>query len=309
MRPIPFTVVGGFLGAGKTTLLNRLLRDNNGVRYAVLVNDFGRLNIDARLITDHGGRTLALANGCICCSLADGLTDALLDLLERPDPCDHILVEASGVADPGKIADFARLDPVLTLDGILVLADTETLPTQLADSLIGDTVSRQLAAADIIILNKCDLAEPPRQAEARGACGRLAPNAVQLAASHADLPGELLFGGPVAGRGRSEPERAGPSAEATFGTVTVEADALFDRDAFGRAMAALPATIIRAKGFVRFADAPDQPVLWQRCGARQELSRWSGERGPSVNALVFIGLPGMPDEPELARLLSAAQAR
>ena len=78
MNPIPFTVIGGFLGAGKTTLLNRLLRGSTGRRFAVLVNDFGALDIDGSLVADHGGDTIALANGCLCCTIGDSLVETLL---------------------------------------------------------------------------------------------------------------------------------------------------------------------------------------------------------------------------------------
>src|SRR5476649_1880617 len=121
--PIPFTVIGGFLGAGKTTLLNRLLRGATGRRFAVLVNDFGALDIDGRLVAAHGGDTLALANGCLCCTIGDSLVTTLLALLERPGRFDHIVVEASGVADPGRIADIAVLEPRLVRDGVIVVAD------------------------------------------------------------------------------------------------------------------------------------------------------------------------------------------
>src|ERR1700748_2298313 len=103
---IPFTVIGGFLGAGKTTLLNRLLAGETGRRFAVLVNDFGALDIDSRLIARHGGDTIALANGCLCCTIGDSLVTNLLALLETPERFDHIVVEASGVADPARVADF-----------------------------------------------------------------------------------------------------------------------------------------------------------------------------------------------------------
>src|SRR5260370_27798592 len=110
---IPFTVSGGFLGAGKTTLLNRLLRGATGRRFAVLVNDFGALDIDGRLVADHGGDTIALANGCLCCTIGDSLVTTLLSLLEHPERFDHIVVEASGVADPGPGPDLAVLAPRL----------------------------------------------------------------------------------------------------------------------------------------------------------------------------------------------------
>src|SRR5207344_1906043 len=154
----PFTVIGGFLGAGKTTLLNRLLRRDSGRRFAVMVNDFGALDIDSRLVVDHGGDTIALANGCLCCSIGDSLVTTLLALLERPQRFDHIVVEASGVADPGRIADLAVLDPRLVRDGVIVVVDAETVRQRAEDRRVGDTIARQLAAADLLVLNKIDLA-------------------------------------------------------------------------------------------------------------------------------------------------------
>ena len=113
---VPMIVLGGFLGAGKTTLLNRILSGAHGVRYAVLVNDFGELDVDGNLVASHGGDTVTFANGCVCCSMGDdlvGAIDRLLDGNRRPD---QILVEASGVADPAPIADVATLHPGLTRD-------------------------------------------------------------------------------------------------------------------------------------------------------------------------------------------------
>lgn len=95
-----FTVIGGYLGAGKTTLLNNLLTQAEGLRAAVLVNDFGDVNIDASLITVHDGDTISLANGCMCCSLSSGFAPAINAILERADRLDAIIVEASGVAEP-----------------------------------------------------------------------------------------------------------------------------------------------------------------------------------------------------------------
>src|SRR5690606_2876151 len=102
---IPLTVLSGFLGSGKTTLLNNLLATTSGRRIAVLVNDFGPINIDARLISRHDGQTISLTNGCICCSIGSGLDAALIDVLERKPQPDWIVIEASGVSDPGRIAD------------------------------------------------------------------------------------------------------------------------------------------------------------------------------------------------------------
>src|SRR4051794_19414238 len=125
-NPIPLTVIGGYLGAGKTTLLNRLLHQNEGRRFAVLVNDFGSINIDAALIASHDGETMSLTNGCICCSLANGFLTALTQLRNRAEPPEHIIVEASGVADPLKIAQYGHT-PGFRLESIIVLADAETV--------------------------------------------------------------------------------------------------------------------------------------------------------------------------------------
>ncbi len=123
MSMIPLTVIGGFLGAGKTTLLNRLLAGTTGRRFAVLVNDFGALDIDGRLVAEHGGDTVALANGCVCCTIGDSLIETLVRMAEAPDRFDHIVVEASGVADPARIADLAVLEPRLMRDGVVVVVD------------------------------------------------------------------------------------------------------------------------------------------------------------------------------------------
>ena len=101
---LPLTIIGGYLGAGKTTLLNHLLTQADGLRCAVLVNDFGEVNIDASLIASHEGDTISLQNGCMCCSMADGFAAALAKILNNPRGIDHIVVETSGVAEPGMIA-------------------------------------------------------------------------------------------------------------------------------------------------------------------------------------------------------------
>jgi G3E family GTPase len=210
---IPFTVIGGFLGAGKTTLLNRLLRGATGRRFAVLVNDFGALDIDGGLVADHGGDTIALANGCLCCTIGDSLVTTLLSLLERPERFDHIVVEASGVADPGRIADLAVLEPRLARDGVIVVVDAAEVRARAADRRVGDTITRQLAAADLLVLNKTDLAHDLAVLRGWLSTHSAAP---LLEARHADVPLDLLFGldryGGAAGGARRTGSRAGPTS-------------------------------------------------------------------------------------------------
>jgi G3E family GTPase len=158
-RVTPVTVLTGFLGAGKTTLLNRILNGDHGLRIAVLVNDFGSINIDADLVVgvESGGDVISLANGCICCNIRDDLLAAVMQVIERPEGPEYIVLEASGVAEPSGIAvtfldarlrDRIRLDSIMcVVDASQVFAAPETMELKL----------RQIAFADMLILNKADL--------------------------------------------------------------------------------------------------------------------------------------------------------
>ncbi|HET7409186.1 MAG TPA: GTP-binding protein [Paracoccaceae bacterium] len=286
MTPRPFTVIGGFLGAGKTTLVNRILRRASGTRYAVLVNDFGAVNVDAGLIAAHDGRTMALTNGCICCSLSDGFIETMLRLMAEPEAFDHVIVEASGVAEPGRIMDFARLDPLLAPDAILTLADAETLLERLADARIGDIVARQIGQADLLLLNKTDLAGG--QARAAAAAERLRalnPRAPVLSCRDADLPlGVLLGTGLSAGPAGASAED-GHHHHPPFHTALVRHDRPVERGVFMAWEDALPTDILRGKG--RVALAGEGPFLWQRVGARSELT--PAPRADQGTEIVLIG--------------------
>ena len=155
---IALTVIGGFLGAGKTTFLNRLVNRADAPRCAILVNDFGDIAVDERLVAQHGGDTITLKNGCVCCSMGNDLGRSLARVLDGNCPPQRIIVEASGVSNPGRIMDIARISPELQADGIIVMVDTLALEAQLADRWIADTVKAQLASADLLLLSKLDIA-------------------------------------------------------------------------------------------------------------------------------------------------------
>lgn len=274
---IPFTVIGGFLGAGKTTLLNRLLAGTTGRRFAVLVNDFGALDIDGRLIAAHGGDTVSLANGCLCCTIGDSLIETLIKLLERPERFDHIVVEASGVADPARIADLAVLEPQLMRDGVVVVVDAAEVRERAADRRVGDTVLRQIKAADLLVLNKVDLTDDVAALRDWLATQTTAPI---LDARQADVPLDLLFGLDRYGA-------AGGAADQAFQSWAYEWNEPVERETL-MALLRDAKDVLRAKGIVRFADAPDVRSIVHRVGPRIDVSEdgpWTEER----SRLVLLG--------------------
>lgn len=311
MRRLPLTVIGGFLGAGKTTLLNRLLRHAGGRRFAVLVNDFGAIDIDSRLVVAHGGDTISLANGCICCGIGDSLVLALMRVLEKVDVLDHVVVEASGVADPARIAELALIEPLLARDGVLVLADATSVREREADRYVGDTIRRQLDGADLLILNKADLVSDAQLADVATWLRRRMPGLRLLPASHAEVPIEALFG-LAAGDAptRDAPPRSPAADDATpdgppIARWSFTSRGPVDRAALLAALRALPDSVLRAKGIVRFADAPRQRGVVHMVGRRIDVSA-DGPWGIADlrSDLVLLGTPDMPDAAELDGLFA-----
>jgi G3E family GTPase len=291
---IPFTVIGGFLGAGKTTLLNRLLRGAPGRRFAVMVNDFGALDIDGRLVAEHAGDTIALANGCLCCTIGDSLVTTLLALLDGARRFDHIVVEASGVADPGRIADLAVIEPRLQRDGVIVMVDAGEVRRRAADRRVGDTITRQLGAADLLVLNKTDLAGD--LALLRCWLSTQSPAPV-LEARHADVPIDLLFG--LEQRGVPS---AGESTDA-FASWSYEWPDPVDR-AGVLAILRDAQGLLRAKGILRFADSPDRRTVVHLVGSRLDVTDDGAWPDGTASRLVLLGVKaGIVDSLERRRPL------
>jgi G3E family GTPase len=159
-RGMPVTIITGFLGSGKTTLLNHILSNRQDLKVAILVNEFGDINIDSQLLVAMDEDMVELSNGCICCTINDGLVDAVYRVLERDDRVDYMVIETTGVADPLPIIlTFlgTELRDLTRLDSIVTVVDSETFTPDHFDS---EAAFKQIAYADVTILNKTDLAEP-----------------------------------------------------------------------------------------------------------------------------------------------------
>ncbi|MEM7317925.1 MAG: GTP-binding protein [Pseudomonadota bacterium] len=278
MTRLPLSVISGYLGAGKTTLINRLLAADHGLRLAVLVNDFGAINIDAALLQRASDDTIELTNGCVCCTMSGHLFYAIGDLLDRHPRPDHILVEASGIANPAKIATLALAEPEMTYGGILTVVDAVNFTAQIADPRIAGQVRDQVRAGDFIAISKSARANSP-VADALHECG--APswiNADDTASIQA-----LLFAGATQNPPSPDTETAHP-AYAQWSTQSPRA---LTRSELDQLLSHRPAGIQRLKGLIPdgAGSAWEVHIVGQQTG----ISRVPHQRR---TGLVAIGLAG-----------------
>jgi G3E family GTPase len=303
---LPLTVIGGFLGAGKTTLLSHLLRGDHGRRIAVLVNDFGAINIDAELVRSRTEDTISLANGCACCTVAGDLARALVALAQRADPPDAIVLEASGLADPRGIAQVALANPALRLDGIVTVVDAETLLERSNDPACRDTFFAQVAGADLVVLNKLDLVASG--ARARAWLEERAPGSRVIAARHAEVPVEVVLGIDTARDMQREPPTA-PGHAQPFASWSASGDAPLERARFLAMMREIDGELLRAKAILALADDAAHRTVYQQVGRRWSLARgepWEG--APRHSRLVLIGPAHALEQAQLGRRFAACAA-
>ncbi|MEM7322774.1 MAG: GTP-binding protein [Actinomycetota bacterium] len=291
------TVIGGYLGAGKTTLVNYVLRTADS-RVAVLVNDFGDVNIDAELIASQDGDTMELANGCICCSLVDGLAAAMNTISELEQQPERLVIEASGVADPASVAAYGH-GPGFFLDAVVVVVDGETVRTRAGDKYVGDTVRSQIAAGHIMVVNKLDLLDDDAAENVTAWVTEQNPDALVVGAVNGEVSPEILFGRPPhespAQRSGAH-EHHGRHDHDVFDSWTWEGSSPLSRAQIEAVMTALPDSVMRAKGILMVDDRPDKLMLLQRVGRRWNLLLHGPLPDGAVSQLVLIGLTGAIDD-------------
>lgn len=291
---LPVTVIGGYLGSGKTTLVNHLLRHADGVRLAILVNEFGELSIDEDLIEAEDGDIISIAGGCVCCSFGNDLSAALMDMAKMSPPPDHVLIEASGVAIPGAIMASLGLLSGFSADGIVVLADAETVQQQAHDKYMGDTICRQIADADIILLNKTDLVTEEGLKATRLWLATRNRQARIVQTAQSMVPPETVLESFL---GRSH--GTGPHHEtANLDMLTLRPTGPIEVDHIAQALAT-DQGIIRAKGFATLPDGKKR--LLQVVGQRWQTSPASRDKSDGI---VCLGFKGQLKREALLKLLN-----
>jgi G3E family GTPase len=311
---VPLTIVGGFLGSGKTSLLNHILTNATDRRIAVLVNDFGEINIDAKLIVSVEGETISLANGCVCCTIRDDLLAEVLKLLAWDSPPEHIVIETSGVSRPVAVAEtFSNpaVQGLVELQTLVSVLDADLVVDERAQ--YGDLAFDQIERADLVVINKTDLVAPQRLARLRERVEAIVPRARLWETSFGVVPLELIFDDQLSraldGVREGRPDQH--NHHGLFRTWTYRSDEAWSFNALQRAVDGLPSDIYRAKGIVRLDLETGDYGIFQLAGRRswlrlRELETATPEE--TKTELVFIGKPGAITDAGLRTHLDSALA-
>jgi len=307
---LPVTIVTGFLGAGKTTFVNQLLA-SAPVRLGVLVNDLADINIDAALIAEASPARVALTNGCVCCVIRDDLVLAALELARAAPPPERLILETSGIAHPaGVVAAFRtpHLEGRMAIDGMFCLMDALSFPDLAYTE--SELAIDQAAAADMVLLNKCDLAGQDQIAQVEATLRGALPAMRILPTTMARVPWSLLAELP-AGTTAAAPLANLPPHDHTFSSWSWTSRTAIAMEAFRQLIPKLPAGILRAKGILRFETG--ECGVFQMVGRRATLEPTKAPISDGRSALVFIGRSESWDSAELPALLaglpSAARRR
>jgi len=186
-KPIPVSILTGFLGAGKTTLLNYILKQQHGYKFAVIINEVGKIGVDGQLVERQQEEIVEMSNGCLCCTVRKDLVRGVQNLLKKGG-FDYLLIETTGIAEPGPIAqtflNIPQLQQLVRMDSIITVVDAEQIQKQLAET---ETAVEQVRMADFLLLNKTDLVEEPALLEAEAKIRELNPHATIFRTSQSEV--------------------------------------------------------------------------------------------------------------------------
>jgi G3E family GTPase len=300
-QKIPLTIISGFLGSGKTSLLNHLLTqagpENGGRRITAMVNDFGALNIDAELIAEKHGNQIALANGCVCCSIGDDLMRSFIEVMQQDPLPDHIIIEASGVAEPTRIAGFASVDPQMRLDGIVTLVDAAAHHIHANDPHLADNYGKQIEAAHLLLISKPDLANAQQRAALNDELRAAYPHVPLAEVTHGKMPIDVVLGL------NSDSAPTLPTDEMAHNLVQWAGHLPpLPRHEIVKRLETLRPHVLRAKGVLR--DSAGDYVL-HLAGGRISTETYMGD---ASGHFVIIGKPQMPDAATLEKLFTQNEA-
>jgi G3E family GTPase len=270
----PITVISGPLGSGKTTLLRHII-DTVSRKIAILMNEFGEISIDAKIIQGKNVEMADLGGGCVCCSLVGEFEAAVNEIIDTVDP-DHIVVETTGVAEPDALAfDIQESLPNVRLDGVVTVIDADSMVKYPS---VGHTMRMQIEAADTIILNKVDLVSESELNAIADKLHSLNEIASILPTKRGQVDTDLLFG-IARERVEAQPHHV---HQPEFDSFSYTSEATFDRQCFEQFADRLSTDVYRAKGFIRF---PEGIYLFNFVAGRWDFEPFEQEG----TQLVFIG--------------------
>ena len=274
---IDVTLLTGFLGSGKTTVLRYLLENPNGLKIAVIINDVGDIDVDARLVEGMTRQQISLSNGCVCCALSDDFAEQLRQL--DAQSYDAVLVEASGVADPVNISQVIHGLPECRLDGIVAVTDPTSIIEYLDNPQIAPLLTRQLQTAHMVLVSKGDLLNEDERRRAVDVISRLSPGSRVIPISQGQVDPGIVLGAAI--NGISLPNDDQTAFQ--FATTTISPAGPWDPHELAGLLDTTDHQLLRGKGW--FSDHDDNLYELQIVGRRWAIDNWVGD---APNAIVLI---------------------